>query len=101
MLKAVDLAGQYLWEDTLEIILNSRQKEFIQEQKTWCPVVTAGGLFIAATSDSRFRFLINAQVSFMEYELPASGFATPAVYEIDGKKNCYSLWRRKIRKEIG
>jgi quinoprotein glucose dehydrogenase len=52
------------------------------------PAVTAGGLvFIAATSDSKFR-AFNKRTGKLLWEtmLPACGFATPSVYEIDGKQ---------------
>ena len=47
-----------------------------------------GGLiFIAATLDEKFRIFdsANGQLLF-ETKLPAAGFATPAVYAIDGKQ---------------
>jgi quinoprotein glucose dehydrogenase len=52
------------------------------------PVVTAGGLvFIAATSDRKFRaFNKKTGKLLWEYDLPASGFASPAVYELNGKQ---------------
>jgi len=52
------------------------------------PVVTAGGLiFIAASNDAKFRaFHKRTGELLWEAELPSSGFATPAVYEIDGKQ---------------
>ncbi|MFT5998887.1 MAG: quinoprotein glucose dehydrogenase [Neolewinella sp.] len=52
------------------------------------PVVTAGGvLFIAATSDGKFRAFNKRNGALLwETDLPAAGFATPAVYEIDGKQ---------------
>ncbi|HCZ37153.1 MAG TPA: pyrrolo-quinoline quinone, partial [Cytophagales bacterium] len=52
------------------------------------PVVTAGGLvFIAATRDNKFRAFNKATGKLLwEYNLPASGFATPAVYELNGKQ---------------
>jgi quinoprotein glucose dehydrogenase len=52
------------------------------------PVVTAGGLvFIAATKDEKIRAFNkrNGQLVW-EAKLPASGFATPSVYEIDGRE---------------
>jgi quinoprotein glucose dehydrogenase len=51
-------------------------------------VVTAGGLlFIAATSDNKFRaFNKRTGQLLWEYDLPAAGFATPAVYEKDGRQ---------------
>lgn len=52
------------------------------------PVVTAGGvLFIAATADGKFRAFNKRNGALLwETDLPAAGFATPAVYEIDGKQ---------------
>lgn len=52
------------------------------------PVVTAGGvLFIAATKDGKFRaFNKRTGQLLWETKLPYPGFATPSVYEIDGKQ---------------
>ncbi|OAV44768.1 pyrroloquinoline quinone-dependent dehydrogenase [Lewinella sp. 4G2] len=52
------------------------------------PVVTAGGLlFIAATSDGLIRAFDKASGEIVwEHELPASGFATPSVYELNGRQ---------------
>ncbi|HKP32623.1 MAG TPA: PQQ-binding-like beta-propeller repeat protein [Chitinophagaceae bacterium] len=52
------------------------------------PVVTAGGLvFIAATRDSKIRaFNKRTGKLLWEFELPAPGFATPAMYELNGKQ---------------
>ena len=52
------------------------------------PVVTSGGLvFIAATSDEKFRAFDKATGSLIwETELPAAGYATPATYMVDGKQ---------------
>ena len=52
------------------------------------PVVTAGGLlFIAATSDGKLRaFNKKSGKLLWETVLPAPGFATPAVYEVNGKQ---------------
>lgn len=49
------------------------------------PVVTAGGLvFIAATRDGKIRaFNKRNGKQVWEAELPASGFATPSIYDID------------------
>jgi len=52
------------------------------------PAVTAGGLvFIAATSDNKMR-AFNKRTGKLLWQatLPASGFATPAVYNIKGKQ---------------
>ena len=50
--------------------------------------VTKGGLlFIAATEDNRFRAIdkTNGEILW-EFQMEAPGFATPSVYEIDGKQ---------------
>ncbi len=90
MLSAVDLnSGQYLWKDTLGDYPEFKAKGIHTGTENYGgPVVTAGGvLFIAATSDSRFRaFNKHTGQLLWEYELPACGFATPAVYEIDGRE---------------
>jgi quinoprotein glucose dehydrogenase len=51
-------------------------------------VVTAGGLlFIAATSDAKFRaFNKRTGRLLWETDLPAAGFATPSIYEAGGKQ---------------
>lgn len=52
------------------------------------PVVTAGGLvFIAATRDGKFRaFHKKTGKLLWETALPFPGFATPAVFEVNGKQ---------------
>ncbi len=52
------------------------------------PVITAGGLlFIAATKDAKIRaFNKRTGALLWEAALPNSGFATPAVYEMNGKQ---------------
>ena len=52
------------------------------------PAVTKGGLvFIASTEDSRFRAFDKTNGELLwEVEMEAPGFATPSVYEIDGKQ---------------
>jgi quinoprotein glucose dehydrogenase len=52
------------------------------------PVVTAGGLlFIAATPDRRLRAFDQETGRLLwEDELPFAGFATPSVYEADGRQ---------------
>ena len=52
------------------------------------PVVTKGGLlFIAATTDGKFRAYNKRTGKILwETDLPAAGFATPSIYEIDGKQ---------------
>ncbi|MEM6320164.1 MAG: PQQ-binding-like beta-propeller repeat protein [Bacteroidota bacterium] len=52
------------------------------------PVVTASGLvFMAGTLDEKFRVFDSQNGDLLfETKLPAAGFATPAVYAIDGKQ---------------
>lgn len=52
------------------------------------PVATAGGVvFVAASRDEKFRaFDKETGAILWEYELPAAGYATPAVYEVEGKQ---------------
>ncbi len=52
------------------------------------PVVTKTGvLFIAATSDGKFRAFNNRNGRLLwETDLPAPGFATPSMYEVNGKQ---------------
>ena len=52
------------------------------------PAVTAGGLvFIGATRDERFRaFDKKTGATLWETQLPAGGYATPAVYQAGGKQ---------------
>ena len=51
-------------------------------------VVTAGGLvFLGASMDEKFRAFDKATGEVLwEAELPAGGYATPAVYEVDGRQ---------------
>ena len=51
-------------------------------------VVTAGGLlFIAAASDGKIRAFNKYNGTLLwEYQLPVPGFATPAMYELNGKQ---------------
>jgi quinoprotein glucose dehydrogenase len=52
------------------------------------PAVTAGGiLFIAASKDEYFRaFDKDTGKELWKYKLPAGGYATPSIYEVDGKE---------------
>lgn len=52
------------------------------------PVVTAGGVvFIAATLDEKIRaFNKRTGELLWEHDLPAAGFATPSVYEVEGRQ---------------
>lgn len=91
-LNALDLdTGEYLWQIPL-----GEYPELAEQglTNTGCenyggPVVTAGGLlFIGATiRDRKFR-AFDKQTGDLLWEatLPASGTATPSVYEVDGRE---------------
>jgi quinoprotein glucose dehydrogenase len=90
-LNAIDLnTGKYLWKIPLGEYEELKQKGIpaTGRENYGGPVVTAGGLlFIAATSDRKFR-AINKRTGriLFETDLPASGIATPSVYEVRGKQ---------------
>ncbi|MEP6749060.1 MAG: PQQ-binding-like beta-propeller repeat protein [Bacteroidota bacterium] len=90
-LNAVDLnTGEYVWKKTL-----GNDPEFSKGSKVptgtenyGASVVTAGGLlFIAAAKDGKFRAFNKANGALLwEMDLPAPGYATPSIYEIEGKQ---------------
>ena len=90
-LNAVDLhKGEILWKVPLgeypelvaKGIRNTGSKSF------GGPVVTAGNLvFIAGTPDEKIRaFDKRSGIVLWEYKLPAAGYATPSIYQINGKQ---------------
>ncbi len=90
-LSAINLnTGEFVWQTTLGEYpeLKARGVAPTGTENYGGPVVTAGGLvFIAASRDNKFRAFNKATGKVMwEYQLPASGFATPAVYELNGKQ---------------
>lgn len=89
-LNAINLnTGQLVWKDTLGDYPEFKAKGIHTGTENYGgPVVTAGGLvFIAATKDSKFRaFNKRTGKLLLEIDLPACGFATPAVYQINGKQ---------------
>ena len=89
-LNAIELnTGRIVWKDTLGDYPEFKAKGIHTGTENYGgPVVTAGGLiFIAATSDSKIRaFNKRSGALLWEAELPACGFATPAMYEADGKQ---------------
>ncbi|HEU5053176.1 MAG TPA: PQQ-binding-like beta-propeller repeat protein [Hanamia sp.] len=89
-LTAVDLnTGKYLWMDTVGDYPDLKAKGIHTGTEMYGgPVVTAGGIvFLAATSDAKIRaFNKRTGKLLWEADLPASGFATPAVYEVNGKQ---------------
>jgi quinoprotein glucose dehydrogenase len=89
-LSAIDLnTGNLLWKDTLGDYPALKAKGIHSGTENYGgPVVTAGGLlFIAATSDAKIRaFNKRTGKLLWEADLPAAGFATPSVYEVNGKQ---------------
>ena len=87
-LVALDMsAGKILWEAPL---LNKRTDKVGDGQQMTLggAMSTAGGItFIAATPDQMFRaFDTSTGKLLWEYELPATGNATPMSYELNGKQ---------------
>lgn len=90
-LNAVDLkSGKLLWKVPLGEYpeLTAQGIPPTGTENYGGPAVTKGGLvFIAATKDSRIRaFDKNTGKVLWEAELPVPGYATPAVYEANGKQ---------------
>jgi quinoprotein glucose dehydrogenase len=90
-LSALNLnTGEYQWKITLGEFKELTAKGIppTGTENYGGPVVTAGGvLFIAATKDGMFR-AFNKRTGKLLYEtkLPAAGFATPSVYQANGKQ---------------
>ena len=89
-LSAINLnTGKLEWKTTLGDYAELKVKGIHSGTENYGgSVVTAGGLvFIAATSDKKMHaFNKRTGKLLWEYELPAAGFATPSVYEKDGKQ---------------
>jgi quinoprotein glucose dehydrogenase len=89
-LTAIDLAtGAIVWKDTLGDYPELKARGIHSGTENYGgSVVTAGGLlFIAATRDAKFRaFNKRTGALLWETDLPAAGFATPSVYEVNGKQ---------------
>ncbi len=89
-LNAVNLnTGQYLWKKPLgDDPEFPHGKEQSGTENYGGSVVTKGGLlFIAATKDGKFRaFNKRSGQLLWEVTLPAPGYATPAIYQLNGKQ---------------
>ena len=89
-LNAIDLhTGELVWKTVLgeDAELKSRGVDTTGTENYGGPAVTAGGLlFIGATKDGKFRaFHKRTGALLWETTLPAAGFATPAIYEVNGR----------------
>lgn len=90
-LNAIDLnKGEILWKVPLGEYpeLTAKGVPPTGTQNLGGPAVTAGGLiFIGASGDAYFRaFDQETGEVLWRYKLPASGTATPSVYEVEGKQ---------------
>jgi len=82
--------GEHVWKTTLGEYPELKEKGIppTGTENYGGPVVTAGGLlFIAASRDGMIRAYnkVNGKLLW-QYELPSPGFATPSVYEVNGKQ---------------
>ncbi len=90
-LNAIDIENQRIkWSVPLGFYpkLKERGMQNTGTQNFGGCVATAGGLiFIGATADEKFRaFDANSGKELWSYQLPAGGYATPAVYQVNGKE---------------
>jgi quinoprotein glucose dehydrogenase len=89
-LNAINLnTGELIWKDTLGNYPELKAKSIHSGTENYGgAVVTAGGvIFIAATSDAKIRaFNKKTGKLLWEADLPAAGFATPSIYEVNGKE---------------
>jgi quinoprotein glucose dehydrogenase len=91
VLNAIDLnTGEYVWKIAFgeDSLFKARGAKETGTENYGGPVVTKGGLlFIAATKDKKFR-AFNKKTGKLLWEttLPAPGFATPAMYELNGRQ---------------
>ncbi|MDN4501541.1 PQQ-binding-like beta-propeller repeat protein [Alteromonadaceae bacterium BrNp21-10] len=90
-LHAIDLnSGDFLWSIPFGETLSLKAKgiKHTGTENYGGPVVTQSGLlFIGATKDGYFRaYNKHTGALLWETKLPAAAFATPAIYEIDGKQ---------------
>jgi quinoprotein glucose dehydrogenase len=91
VLNAIDLnTGDYIWKIPLgeDSVFKAEGAPETGTENYGGPVVTQSGLlFIAATKDGMFRaFNKHTGKLLWKTRLPAAGFATPSVYEQNGKE---------------
>jgi quinoprotein glucose dehydrogenase len=89
-LNAIELSsGNYIWKQPLgnDTAFKDAQQPTGTENYG-ASVVTKGGLlFIAATKDGKFRAFNKRNGKLLwEFNLPSSAFATPSIYEVDGRE---------------
>ena len=90
-LHAIDLnSGDYIWSIPFGETMSLKEKGFPQtgSENYGGAIVTENGLlFIGATKDGYFRAFNKKNGKLLwEYKLPAPAFATPAMYEVNGKQ---------------
>lgn len=90
-LTAINLnSGEHVWQTVLgeDKEMKALGAPITGTENYGGPVVTKGGLlFIAATRDNKFRaFNKKTGELLWEADLPASGFATPSTYEMNGRQ---------------
>ncbi|MDF2192060.1 PQQ-binding-like beta-propeller repeat protein [Paraflavitalea sp. CAU 1676] len=90
-LTAINLhTGDHVWKTTLGEYAELKAKGVpaTGTENYGGSVVTAGGLlFIAAARDGKLRAFNKFSGKLLwEYDLPAPGFATPSVYEVNGRQ---------------
>lgn len=89
-LNAINLAtGEYVWKKALGTDADFPGAKVPTGVENYgASVVTAGGLlFIAAAKDGKFRAYNKKDGTLLwQVDLPAPGFATPALYEVNGKQ---------------
>ena len=89
-LNAIDLnTGEYVWKKPLGQEPGFESGKIQTGTESYgASVITAGGLvFIAATKDGMFRAFNKSDGRLLwEVKLPAPGFATPSIYEVDGRQ---------------
>lgn len=89
-LNAVNLtSGEIEWRIPLGDIKEFKEKGIATGSENYGgPVVTKSGLlFIAATPDGKFRAFNKATGKLLwETQLPTPGFATPSIYEVNGRQ---------------